>query len=222
MITRAGLAAVAAAVAVVGTASAQAKPSCSRPHSKTLASGRLARVYGRKGKVYVCLKSGGETTLLKGARPRCQTGPNVYICDRFALGGKWVAWTANNPSDVDVIGGRLSVMYIPTRSVNHRWYPTGHLDGQVYKIVVLSDGAAAWTEAEPDGEGGAFAVGVFGTDARNQPIARLDTCGASINSQASCYIAAHSLRAAPGKVVKWKYSLDASQRPTITGKATLY
>jgi hypothetical protein len=221
VITRASAVASMAAL-VAFAAGAQAKPSCSAAHSKTLAANAFARVYGSYGKVYVCARPTGKTTLLKGAREKCQTGPNVYICDRFALGGRWVAWTVRNPSDVDVIGGKLTVMYIPTRSVNHRWYPTGRLDGEIYKVVVLRDGAAAWTESEPDGEGGAFAVGVFGTDRRSHPIDRLDTCGASISSQASCYIGGNSLHGVRGGLVAWKYSLDGSQKPTITATAKLY
>lgn len=201
---------------------AQAKPTCAPAHSRTLASDSFARVYGRQGKAYACLRSNGKTRLLKGASPKCQMGPNVYICDRFALGGKWVAWTKKNPSDVDIIGPNLTVMYVPTGAVNHHWYPTRRLDGEVYKIAVLSDGAAAWTESESDGGGGAFAVGVFGADLRNHPIDRLDTCGASVNSQATCYISASSLRVLSGKTIAWTYAKDASQQPTITAKRTLY
>ena len=170
----------------------------------------------------MCVRSSGKTTLLKGARAKCQMGPDVYICDRFALGGKWVAWTAKNPSDVDVIGGRLTVMYIPTRSVNRRWYPTERLGGEIYKIVVLNDGAVAWTESVSDGGGGAFAVAVFGTDRRNHRFDRLDTCGASVEKEATCYIGADTLRAVPGKTVAWKYSQDATKKPTKTATARLY
>jgi hypothetical protein len=149
-------------------------------------------------------------------------GPDVYICDRFALGGQWVAWTTKNPSDVDVIGGKLTVMHIPNGSINHRWYPTARLDGEVYRIVVLSDGAVAWSESESDGGGGAFAVGVFGTDRKNHAIDRLDTCGASVDMQASCYIVAKSLHVVSGKTVGWKASPDGVQKPTLTASATLY
>jgi hypothetical protein len=221
-----GLRRIAGLAVVIGAAglanAAQADASCASAHSKTLASDKFARVFGNSGKVYVCVKSSGRTTLLKGARPKCQIGPNVYICDRFALGGKWVAWTAKNPSDVDVIGGRLAVMFIPTRSVNRRWYPTRQLGGEVYKIVLLADGAVAWTESVSDGGGGAFAVAVFGTDKKNHRFDRLDTCGASVETQATCYIGADTLRLVSGKTVAWKYSKDGTQKPTTTAKATLY
>ncbi len=221
-----GLRRVAGLAVVVGVAvlpsAAQAKVSCASAHSKTLASNKFARVFGKSGKVYVCLKSSGRTTLLKGARPKCQMGPDVNICDQFALGGKWVAWTAKNPSDVDVIGGRLTVMYIPTRSVNRRWYPTQQLGGEIYKIVVLADGAVAWTESVSDGGGGAFAVAVFGTNKRNHRFDRLDTCGASVETEATCYIGANTLRAVSGKKVGWKYSKDATKKPTTTATAKLY
>jgi hypothetical protein len=43
---------------VVGAAvlpnAAQAKASCASAHSKTLASNKFARVFGKSGKVYVC------------------------------------------------------------------------------------------------------------------------------------------------------------------------
>lgn len=201
---------------------AQSKTTCNPATSKTLIRNEFARVYSKQGKVFVCLKSTGRTTVLKGAKPKCLKGPNIYICDRFALGGKWVAWTRGNPSDVDVIGGRLTVMYIPSRSVDRPRYPTARQDGEIYKIVLLSDGAAAWTEAEPDGPDGAFAVGVFGTDRRNHPIDRLDTCGASVNSQARCYIDASSLKILSGKTVGWKYSQDGSRPATISASRRLY
>ncbi len=216
-----GASLVALVASLAMSSAVQAKPACGPSHARTLTSNTFARVYAEKGKVYVCLKSNGRTTLLKGANPRCQTGPNVYVCDRFALGGKWVAWTRSNPSDVDVNGGIVTVMYMPTRSIDHRWYPSRD-HAEIYKIVVLSDGAAAWAESVSDGGGGAFAVGAFGTDLQNHAIDRLDTCGSDPSTTASCYIDPSSLQVLPGKTVGWRYSADGQQPATIDASHTMY
>lgn len=204
------------------TSAAQAKPSCNPAHSKTIVSNTFARVYGKKGKAFVCLRATGKSTLLKGGKPSCHKSDPGAECDVFALGGKWVAWTRGNPNDVDVTGGIVTVMNIRTRSVNHRWYPTASQGGEVYKIVVLTDGAAAWTESVSDGGGGAFAVAVFGTDRKQHSIDRLDSCGASVSHTASCYIDASSLRVVQPKSVGWKYSLDGSHPPTLSATHSMY
>ena len=210
------------ALALDTTSAAQTRRTCSPAHSKLLVSDSFARVYGKSDQAYVCQKSNGKTRLLRGARPSCNRKDFGAICDDFALGGKWVAWTRKNPNDVDVIGPRLTVMSIPSGSINHHLYPTRRRGGEIYKIVLLSDGAVAWTESISDGGGGAFAVAVFGTDIKGHPIDRLDSCGGGVSSQVSCYIRARSLRRTSGKTVEWNYSPDGVQPATLTATHALY
>lgn len=219
-LTSASLVALLASSATVTVA--QARPTCMPSHSKTLISTGFARVYGRNGKAYVCQKSGGKTRLLTGARPSCNRNDFGAICDDFALGGKWVAWTRNNPNDVDVIGPRLAVMNVSSGSIDHTLYPTARREGEIYKIVLLSDGAVAWAESISDGGAGAFAVAVFGTDVKDHPIDRLDSCGGGVSAQVSCYIAASSLRVGSGKSVQWNYSPDGQQPASLTASHALY
>lgn len=204
------------------TSVAQATRTCSPVHSRLIVSSKFARVYGKGGKAYVCQKSTGKTRLLTGAKPSCNRKDFGAICDDFALAGKWVAWTRKNPNDVDVIGPRLTVMSIPSGSINHQLYPTRRRAGEIYKIVLLSDGAVAWTESISDGGGGAFAVAVFGTDIKAHPIDRLDSCGGGVSSPVSCYIRASSLRRTSGKTVEWNYSPDGVQPASLTASHALY
>ena len=207
---------------LLSVAGAQAKRTCASARSKTIVSSGFARVYGRGGKSYVCQRSNGKTRLLTGARPSCNKRDFGAICDDFALGGRWVAWTRKNPNDVDVIGPRLTVMYIPSGSINPKLYPTDHREGEIYRIVLLSDGAVAWAESISDGGAGAFAVAVFGTDVKDHQIDRLDTCGGGVSSQVSCYIRASSLRISAAKTVAWKYSPDGQQPANLTASHRLY
>jgi hypothetical protein len=218
-LTSASLTAVLASPAIVPVA--QARPTCTPSHSRTLVRNAFARVYGRNGKAYVCQKSNGNTRLLTGAKPSCNRKDPGAICDDFALGGKWVAWTRKNPNDVDVIGPRLTVMNITSGSIDHTLYPTARRDGEIYKIVLLSDGAVAWAESISDGGAGAFAVAVFGTDVKHHPIDRLDSCGGGESAEASCYINARSLRAAR-KTVEWNYSPDGTLPASLTASHPLY
>jgi hypothetical protein len=210
------------ALSLLSASVAQAKRTCSPAHSKTVVSSSFARVYGKDGKAYVCQRSNGKTRLLTGGKPSCNRKDFGAICDDFALGGKWVAWTRKNPNDVDVIGPRLTVMYIPSGSINHRLYPTNRREGEIYRIVLLSDGAVAWAESISDGGAGAFAVAVFGTDVKDHPIDRLDSCGGGAFSEVSCYIDASSLRISSGKTVEWNYSPDGQQPANLTASHTLY
>ena len=209
-------------VSLLSASVAQAKPTCNPAGSKTVVSSSVARVYGKGGKAYVCQRSNGKTRLLAGAKPSCNRKDFGAICDDFALGGKWVAWTQKNPNDVDVIGPRLTVMSVPSGSINHRLYPTHRREGEIYRIVLLSDGAVAWAESISDGGAGAFAVAVFGTDIKNHPIDRLDRCGGGPFSQVSCYIDARTLRIRSGKTVEWKYSPDGQQPANLTASHALY
>jgi hypothetical protein len=208
---------------VLGTTSvAQAKRTCAPAHSKQVVSDSFARVYGKSGKAYVCQRSNGKTRLLTGAKPFCNRKDFGAICDDFALGGKWVAWTRKNPNDVDVIGPRLTVMSIPSGSINHQLYPTPRREGEIYNIVLIGDGAVAWAESISDGGAGAFAVAVFGTDIKNHPIDRLDSCGGGAFSPVSCYISASSLRITSGKTVEWSYSPDGQQPANLPASHALY
>ena len=128
--TRIAVAALAALAASLAPAAiAQAKPqTCSPRHSTTLAGDSYARVYGKHGNAYVCVRASGRTTLLQGATP----GNDV-----FALRGRYVAYSSGSQDSI------VTVMHIPNRHVNPYWYPFDtnmHVEG----IVVKSDGAAAW------------------------------------------------------------------------------
>jgi hypothetical protein len=81
--TRIAVAAVAAALALVPAAGAQASQKCQPAHSTTLASDSFARVYGRGVSAFVCIRSSGRTIRLNGAMP---------TTDVFALGGNWVGY----------------------------------------------------------------------------------------------------------------------------------
>lgn len=210
------------ALSLLSASAAEAKRTCDPAHSKTVVSSGFARVYGTGGKAYVCQRSDGKTRLLTGAKPSCNRKDFGAICDDFALGGKWVAWTRKNPNDVDVIGPRLTVMYIPSGAINHKLYPTHRREGEVYGLVLLGDGAIAWAESISDGGAGAFAVAVFGTEIKARPIARLDSCGGGAFSQVSCYIDANSLRIRSGKTVEWNYSPDGQKPANLTASHALY
>ena len=98
-----GLRAVVYVVAVVaglavGVPLASASQRCQPNGSRTLASDSYARVYGKTGNAYVCVKATGATTRLKGASP---------VNDRFALGGQWVAYSSSTTHSV------VNVMHIP-------------------------------------------------------------------------------------------------------------
>jgi hypothetical protein len=219
-LTSASLTALLASPAIVKVA--QARPTCTPSHSKTVVSNGFARVYGLKGKAYVCQKSNGKTRLLTGAKPSCNRKDFGAICDDFALGGKWVAWTRKNPNDVDVIGPRLTVMNVSSGSIDHKLYPTARREGEIYKVVLLGDGAVAWAESISDGGAGAFAVAVFGTDIKNHPVDRLDSCGGGVSEQVSCYITPRSLRVGSGKSVEWNYSPDGEPPANLTASHALY
>lgn len=214
---------LAALVLILGTTSvAEAKRTCNPAHSKTVVGNNFARVYGKSGKAYVCQRSNGKTRLLTGAKPSCNRKDFAAICDDFALGGPWVASTRKNPNDVDVIGPRLTVMSIPSGSINHKLYPTARRDGEIYKIVLLSDGAVAWAESISHGGAGAFAVAVFGTDIKHHPVDRLDSCGGGVLAQVSCCITASLLRLTSGKTVEWNYSPAGQQPANLTASHALY
>ncbi len=69
-LTRISIAAAAtAAVSLAPAAVAQASQHC-KPHgSSGVVADNYARVYARAGNVYVCVKSSGKTTKLRGGNP---------------------------------------------------------------------------------------------------------------------------------------------------------
>jgi hypothetical protein len=199
--SRIGLAALATfAVSLAPAAIAQAKQSCS-PHSRTLASNSYARVYAKNGNAYVCIKSNGKTTRLQGASASD---------DVFALGGKWVGWSSNpvmdpqNPQSF-VPHSVVTVMRISDHYINQRWYP-GELNEKIEKIVVLSDGAAAWAMTPPAGSGAAFTQ-VQGTDRAGHPADQFSDDHADVIGS--------SLHATGGKNISWRYSDGTTGTQTL-------
>ncbi len=160
-LTRLGLTSVMLAAALVPASLAQAKtkPKCQPSHSHTLASDSYARVYGKLGRAYVCIRATGRTTLLQNASP---------ADDQFALGGKYVGWSSSDPSDPSIPPHSIvTVMHIPDHSINDQWYP-GLLNQRVEKIVVISDGAAAWGLAADPNDDATNAI-IQGTDRYGHP-----------------------------------------------------
>jgi hypothetical protein len=185
---RFGLAALATLAATLAPAAmAQAKQSCTPKNSRTLASDSYARVYGKSGKAYVCIKSNGRTTLLANASPNG---------DQFALGGKWVGWSSSDRSDPSIpLHSIITVMRISDHFINDRWYP-GQLNERIDKIVVLSDGAAAWAMTPPPGSDAAFTA-VQGTDRAGHPADQF--------SDDHTNVVASSLHVISGKTIGWSY-----------------
>ena len=175
----------------LGTAGlAQAKQTCSPRHATTLASDSYARVYGMNGNAYVCVRSNNKTSKLNGASP---SG------DQFALGGKFVAYTTsaapdpNNPSLLP--HSIVTVMHIPDHGVNASWYPFD-TNETVDKVVVLSDGAAAWAMTPaPGGDGNLTQI--QGTDRNNHPPDQFSDDHADVIGS--------SLHVTGGKTIAWRY-----------------
>jgi hypothetical protein len=202
---RLGLVSIATfAVALGPAALAQAKTgrSCTPRHSQTLAHDSYARVYGKNGSAYVCINANGRTTRLAGASP---------AADQFALGGKWVGWSSNPVIDSSnpqpgLPHSVVTVMHIPDHFINDRWYP-GQLNETIDKIVVLSDGAAAWAMTPPAGSDSSYTE-IQGTDRSGHPADQF--------SDDHTDVIGSSLRALGGKTITWHYS-DAT-----TGTQALY
>ncbi len=127
------------AVGVVAiTAGALGSAQASSPHctnGTTLAADSYARVYASHGHASVCVKSSGLTRRLKGA---------VFPGDHVALADKWVAWTSNGSAP----HSQVTVMHIPNGAISSQ-YPFDTNDN-VGKVVVKSDGAAAWAATPSD------------------------------------------------------------------------
>ena len=188
---RLGTAALATFTVTLGpVAAAQAKQHCHPSGSQTLASDSYARVYGLGANAYVCVKSNGKTTQLHNASP---------ASNKFALGGKFVAWSSDpDTSASDPQSGPqnsvVTVMRVSDRSVNDYWYPF-QTNENVDKIVVASDGAAAWAMT-PNPADGSYTI-VQGTDRQGHPADQFSDDHADLLGR--------SLKIS-GKTVSWQYT----------------
>jgi hypothetical protein len=164
---------------VVGVPLASASQHCQPKGSTTLASDSYARVYAKTGNAYVCVKSTGATTRLKGASPSS---------DRFALGGQWVAYSSGATHSV------VNVMHIPNRGIPSGFpFDTGD---RVNRVVVKPDGAVAWA-ATPQPAGSGFTY-VQGTDRRNHSPDQF--------SDDTKNVVGSSLRSLAGHAISWRYT----------------
>lgn len=184
--TTAGLLAV---LAPGAASAARPKPKprpkpCDVRSSRTIIFGRYARVYGKDGTAYVCVRSSGRKTKLEGAAPRS---------DIFRLAYQYVAWTSNTDDPNDPPHSRVNELFIPDRSVpQDRPYGTG---GTVENLVLLESGAVVWaaTPADPD------AVSyVQGFDRENHSPDTLSSDQKDVRGS--------SLRKLSGKTIGWSYT----------------
>jgi hypothetical protein len=179
--SRLALAALAAfGAALSPTVAAQAKARCAPAGSPTITQNGYARVYSTNGNVYVCIKSNGRKTHLAGATPNG---------DVFALGGTFVGWSSSSDPNADpgtqlLPHSVITVMRIPDRHVDDYRYPF-ETNETVDKIVVASDGAAAWAITPPPNSDSAYTI-VQGTDRQSHPEDQFsddhtDTIGTSLS-----------------------------------------
>ncbi len=149
---------------------------CDRAHSLTLASNSFARIYGTgTDATFACLKSTNRSTRLKGASASQ---------DVFSLAGIWVGWTSAQRTTV-------AVMNIRTRTIPNQ-FPFGVGDF-VARIVVKSDGAAAWAADVSDGTSY-----VQGLDRRNHSPDQF--------SNDTKFVRGASLQSGAGHKISWKYT----------------
>ena len=186
--TRLALAATATFAASLGpTALAEASVKCQPHGAHTITQNSQVRVYGKNGNAYACYKGSGKTTLLQNASPSS---------DKFAVGGKWVGWSSSDPTDSSVLPHSIvTVMRTSDRFVNSHWYPA-ELNETIDKIVVLSDGAAAWAITPEPGSDG-FTI-VQGTDRAGHPADQF--------SDDHTDLVGSSLHLISGKTIGWKYT----------------
>jgi hypothetical protein len=187
--TRIALAAAATFAASLGPAAlAQASVRCQPHGSHTITQNSSVRVYSKNHMAYACYKGSGKTTLLQNADPSS---------DKFAVGGKWVGWSSSDATDSSVLPHSIiTVMRTSDRFVNDRWYP-GQLNETIRKIVVLSDGAAAWAMTPEPGGDGSFTQ-VQGTDRAGHPADQF--------SDDHTDLVGSSLHLISGKTIGWKYT----------------
>jgi hypothetical protein len=172
----AGLSALATNSAQASASSNTITHSCARAHSLTLASNSSARIYGTgTDAAFACLKSTNRSTRLTGASASQ---------DVFALAGTWVGWTSQQRTTV-------AVMNIRTRTIPSQ-FPFG-IGDVVVRIVVKSDGAAAWAADVSDGTSY-----VQGTDRRNHEPDQF--------SDDTKFVRGASLQSGTGHQISWQYT----------------
>ena len=203
--TRLGLGAITAMCAVsLMPAAAQAKhkpkPKCSPKGAHTVVQNGYARVYTKGNAASVCIKSNGRTSRLNGATP----------ADRFALGGTYVGFSSSTDPNTDP-GTQLpphsvvNVIHIPDHHNASQYFPFD-TNEKVDRIVVASNGAAAWSMTPPPGGDQPYTT-VQGTDrAGHTPDQFSDDHADTIGT---------SLRLS-GKTVTWRY------RDGTTGSQKLF
>jgi hypothetical protein len=162
--SRTGLAALALAVmAATATAPAQAgerdRPTCKRPHTRTLAHNRVARVFETRparasydSRLFGCLRSVGKAIRLDEASDDGYVSSSAY--DHVRLAGRFVAWStsyydisckADCPPGYDPSTDWVNVYNLrnnQTRSIALESPPTA--------VAVARFGAIAWTEGTGD------------------------------------------------------------------------
>jgi hypothetical protein len=170
-------------VTMLASSSAQAMASgnrashaCDRAHSLTLASNSSARIYGTAADAaFACLKSTNRATRLKNASASQ---------DAFELAGTWVGWTSAQRTTV-------TVMNIRTRKIPGQFpFTVGDF---VVRIVVKTDGAAAWAANVSDGTSY-----VQGLDRRNHSPDQF--------SNDTKFVRGVSLQSGAGHTISWKYT----------------
>jgi len=172
----AGLITLASSSAQATASGNKVSRACDRAHSLTLASNSFARIYGTAtDAAFACLKSTNRSARLKGAS--ASQGA-------FALAGTWVGWTSAQRTTV-------TVMNIRTRTIPGQ-FPFGVGDF-VVRIVVKSDGAAAWAADVSDGTSY-----VQGLDRRNHPPDQF--------SNDTKFVRGASLQSGAGHKISWKYT----------------
>ena len=147
------------------------------PQSTTLLSNSYARVYGKSGRAFVCVRSSGRITTLQGASP---------VMSKFALAGTYVAWSSGTGQTV------VKVMHVPNLVIIAKQYPydtNNHVD----RIVVKANGAAAWAATPSDDN-----TYVQGFDRSNH--------SADLLSDDTLNVRGTSLRSLAGKAISWQYT----------------
>jgi hypothetical protein len=193
--TRLGLGAIAAMCAVsLVPAAAQAKhhpkPKCQPKSSHLVVQNGYARVYTKGNAAYVCIKSNGRTSRLNGAN----------AADQFALGGRYVGFTNailpdSDPGSMIPPHSVVNVIHIPDHRNASQYFPFGTGE-KVNRLVVASDGAAAWSMTPAPGGDQPYTT-VQGTDRGGHTPDQFsddhaDTIGTSLRLN--------------GKKVTWRYT----------------
>jgi len=194
--SRLAIATLATLAVALAPAAAQAKgkvkpKTCGPSQATTLVQNGYARVYGANGNAYVCIK--GTRTAAVQLAGASTSG------DTFALGGTYVGWSSSTDPTADpgtqlLAHSVVTVMHIPDGKIDDTRYPY-ETNETVDKIVIASDGAAAWAMTPPPNSDGSFTT-VQGTDRQSHPEDQFsddhaDTIGTSLSIH--------------GKTVTWQY-----------------